>query len=698
MRHLVRLERDGDVAEIVLDCPPAKALGPGVRRSILSSLEAAETDKTVRAIVITTESGSFAVGATPSSDENADEYPSLADLCLKIEACEKPVIMALQGAILGGGLELAMAGHYRVAASSTMLGLTAIRLGVIPSAGGTQRLPRLVGIDAALTMMLSGKPIAAQAALKIGLIDWLAEGDVRPAASAFFSEGMRPNPTSQRRQHLKDPPGYLAKVKTHEERVSAYYQESPAANAIISCAKAPVLMPFDAACSLEARAYSDCLVTDEAQGLQHAARAERVAPQFIELRNVPEPELKSVGIIGGGELGAAIATMCLDVGLPVSVVERNTEMAKATLGRIANHFRPAIEKGRITDKEAANALELLDLGRQERKLDQCDVIFEALPEDLELKSRILAQAGRIAKPSAIFASTSSYIDIQKLSQASGRPEQFLGLHFLAPAEQMRLVEVIAPKGTQADALAMGHKTIRKLGKLPVRAGLETGYIVNRVQTRLRRAADRILCDGASPLQVDAAMRIFGFEQGPYQLLDKLGLEVGQKGYDQIKAGAGMNDSDLLNRMIDQGYRGREAGQGFYLYDKKMSRNNLNRRALTVIAIERDAHNITKRRVLQPEIHERLLLAMINECALILEERGATRASDIDAALIHGMGYPRRQGGPLHQADRMGVFHVLRKIEEQRAKTPGFGRPAPLLVRLAKERAQFADLGTTLTLQ
>ncbi len=694
MRHPVRIEQRGDIAVIVIECPPVETLSVGIRRSIRSNFEAALADEATRVIILCAQDRGLPQSADLREVGQGDSDPSLADLCNQIEAASKPVVAALQGPVLNAGLELSMAAHYRVASHRSIFGLTDIRLGLTPSAGGSQRLPRLVGADAALSMMLAGKPIAGGDAVKLGLVDALTDKPIFEAACFFAQEDLPLRRTSQRRKHLIDTTAYLRATQVHTAKVADYYFPSPAANAVLKIVEAAVLMPFEAGLAMEARCFKDCFEGPESRGLRHAAFAERVAPYFPELKDTTPTEINAVGIVGGGHIGTQIASVCMDAGLPVILLERNKESSKKALDRIAAHYRNAIAKRRISEEQAATALRFVSLVQRPDDLSHCDLIIDALPEDVTLKSRALKQIGQVVQPSAVIATTTALYDIDMLATASGRAEQFLGLHVFPPADQMKLIELVVGRKSSAHAIATAHRFTRRVKRMPVRVGPQAGFIVGRIQTRMRRAADMALLEGAKPWQVDAAMRIFGFLRGPYQVMDRMGLGLARAEMGRLKPGPGQVETSLLERMCNAGFTGQEAQVGFYIYTGKGARGKPNHDVLTLIELEREERGIAPKKLLQDEISDRLHLAMIDEAARVLEDGTALRASDIDAAVIHGMGYPRLRGGPLFQADEMGTFQLLQRLDALAAECPGFGAPAKLVQNLARERAIFAKVGST----
>lgn len=694
MRHPVRTDQRGDIAVIQIECPPVETLSVGVRRSIAANLDAALADDATRIIVIAGQQRGLPQSSDLREVGQKDQTPSLADLCLKIEAASKPVIAALQGPALNAGLELAMAAHYRVASHKSIFGLTDIRLGLPPGAGGSQRLPRLVGADAALAMMLAGKPIAGGDAVKLGLVDALSDKDICEAALYFGKEDLPVRPTSAIRKHLIDTTAYLAATQKHTAKVAENYFHSTAANAILKNVESAVLMPIEAGLAVEARAYRDCYNSTESRGLRHAAFAERVAGLLPELQESEPGEISSIGIVGGGAVGARLATLCMDCGLSVTLLERNKAASKAALHRIASYYRTAITQGRISESEGATALKHINLVQSADDLAHCDVIIEALPDEKSLKARVLKHIGRAAQETAVIATTSQRFDIDVLATLSKRPNRVIGLHVFEPAERLKLAELVVGGRSSNDAVATAHRFLRGIKRVPVRSGITPGFIVERMLNRFRLAAEMALLEGAKPSQVDAAMRLFGFELGPFQTLDDQGLDPARLSLARLKPGPGQIQSQLLKRMCQIGFTGKTARMGFYTYKDKTQRGRPNRDVISLVEQDRAARGIVTKKLRQAEISERLHLALMDEASRVLEDGTARRASDIDTAMIHGIGYPRILGGPLFQADELGAFEVVRRIEAINKDAPGYGEPSRLLRSLASERSLFADIGVT----
>ncbi len=688
-KHPVRLERSNGIATILIDNPPVNALSASVRQGIYIALEAAEADPRANAIVLVAAGRTFPAGADITEFGSPPQDPSLPVLCDRIEACPKPVFAALHGTVLGGGLELAMAAHYRIAAAATQLGLPEVKLGILPGAGGTQRAPRLIGVEQALAMIQSGQSLSAADAMDKGLIDALDE-DPREAATALALSGMEPRPTSKNRERLKSANADLELLSAAREALPGMGGPQPAMERIIDCLEAAILLPFDVGLTRERDAFLECLASRDSLGLRHVFMAERRAAKFPELETRKAPVLQHVAIVGGGLMGAGIAIACLDAGLAVTVVEEGEAGVTGALDRIGDGVQAAVSKGRISEAQGAQALTRLTLTANMAEIAKADLVIEALPEQAELKERVLGEIGALAKPEAVIATNTSYLDVDALAKASNRPDRFVALHFFAPAQIMRLVEIGVGPGTNPDAVALAHRFAKGLGKVPVRAATTPGFIVNTILAKFRLMADALVEDGASPAQVDTTMRSFGFPLGPYQVLDRSGLEASWEMRKRRGRVEGERYVSIGDKMCELGWTGRKAGQGYYVYNEG-SAPVPNADAITLIEELRAAQGITPREVSNREIRDKLLLTMVNEAAKLLEAGVAARPSDIDIAMIHGLGYPERRGGPMFDADQTTVFEIHRRIAALEAKGSSLWKTAPLLAQMASERGKFSDL-------
>lgn len=693
MADVVRMERDGEVAVLVIDNPPVNALGHAVRQGLADGIAAAGADPAVRAVVIRAAGRTFPAGADISEFGRPPQVPLLPDLCNMIEACPKPVIAALHGTALGGGLEVALGAHYRIALEGTRLGLPEVQLGLLPGAGGTQRVPRLLGAERALDLMISGKPVTARAAQDMGLIDGVVEDDLPGAAVALArmlaEEARPPRPTRDRQDGFHDSAAYVAAVAAARKKHAQ--DRLPAPRRIVDCVEAALLLPFDRGLAYERAAFEELLATPEAAGLRHAFFAERHAARFPEASASPRA-VASVGVVGGGLMGAGIAYAALTSGHAVTLLDRDRDALARGLERIARLQARAVETGRMTDaaREAdwarlSGALDMADLAG-------CDLAIEAVFEDFDVKADVLRGLDAALKPGAVIATNTSYLDVDALAAVTGRPADVVGLHFFSPAHVMRLLEIVVGRHTAPEVVATGLAFGKRLGKVSVRAGVCDGFIGNRILTAYRQAAEFAVEDGATPAQVDAAMRGFGMPLGPFQVSDMAGLQIG---WARRKRLAPTRDPShryvaIADRLCEAGRFGQSNGRGWYRYDD--GRTAVEDPEVTaIIAAERSARGITPRAFTPDELRTRLLAAMANEGARILAEGIASRPSDIDVVKLFGYGFPRWEGGPMHWADRFGILQLRNAIRSYTPEAPEFWQPAPILDDMIKNGRTFAAM-------
>ncbi|MCR9152112.1 MAG: 3-hydroxyacyl-CoA dehydrogenase NAD-binding domain-containing protein [Rhodobacteraceae bacterium] len=695
MAELVRTASGEGVAEIVIDSPPVNAIGAALRKALYEAVEAADADPAVRVIVLRAAGRTWPAGADIREFGKPLERPILPELNTRIAGCGKPVIAALHGTVLGGGLELALATTCRVAAKSTRLGFPEVGLGVLPGAGGTQRAPRLIGAEAALAMMLSGKPVTAAEAERIGLVDAAVEGDAGEAALALAADylvrGDEALPARAPDAGFADSAAYFAAIAAARKEAEASPLPAPAR--IVDCVEAAMLLPPEAGMAFERAGFEDLVASPEAAGLRHAFFAERLAPRFPEAGLTPRP-VDRVGIVGGGLMGSGIAQVMLSAGLAVTLVERNGDQLARALGRIASAHERAVARGRMTEAQRAAEWARVDGATEIAALGDCDLAIEAVFEDEAVKRQVMADMAGVLRPGAILATNTSYLDVNALAEATGRPADVLGLHFFSPAPVMRLVEIVVGRATAPEVVATGLALARRAGKVPVRAGVCDGFIGNRILTAYRSAADFLLEDGATPYQVDRAMRAYGFALGPYQVLDLAGLEISWARRKRLAAGRDPAQRYVAigDRLCEAGWIGQKSGRGYYLYPDGSRQGAEDPEVLALIAAEREAKGIVAQPVSDDEIRDRCLAAMANEGARLLAEGIAQRPSDIDAAMLFGFGFPRHRGGPMHAADILGPVLMRKRLMDYAALNDAwFWRPAPLWDELIRTGTRFSDL-------
>ncbi|MFN3642485.1 MAG: 3-hydroxyacyl-CoA dehydrogenase NAD-binding domain-containing protein [Gemmobacter sp.] len=691
----VRTERAGEIAVLVIDHRPVNALGHALRAALAAGMHEALGDPAVRAIVIRAEGRTFPAGADISEFGKPPQAPLLPDLCDAIEASPKPVVAAIHGTALGGGFELALAAHYRIALGSARVGLPEVSLGILPGAGGTQRVPRIAGAQAALDLMTTGKPLAAAAARDLGLIDAVVEDDLPNAALVLarlvLEEGRGPRPTRARRDGMADPAAYEAAIAAARARHAK--DRLPAPRRIVDCIEAALLLPFAQGLAFERAAFEDLVVTPEAAGLRHAFFAERRAARFPEAAAQARP-VSHLGVVGAGLMGAGIAYAALSAGLTVTLLDRDQAALGKGLERIATLQERAVAQGRMTEAARSADWARLDGALEAAGLADCDLVIEAVFEDFDVKANVLRSLAAALRPGAVIATNTSYLDVDALAAVTGRPADVLGLHFFSPAHVMRLLEIVVARETAPEAVATGLALGRRLGKVAVRSGVCDGFIGNRMLTAYRQAAEFAVEDGAEPAAVDAAMRGFGFPLGPFEVSDLAGLQIG---WARRKRLAPTRDPAhryvaIADRLCEAGRFGQSAGKGWYDYPAGSRAPLASPEVAAIIAAERRAKGITPRAFTEAELRLRCLAALANEGARILGERIASRPSDVDAVWLFGYGFPRWEGGPMHWADAFGLPKLVETLAACTQEAPELWTPAPLLADLAASGGSFGALG------
>jgi 3-hydroxyacyl-CoA dehydrogenase len=688
---LVSYRRDGTIGVVTIDNPPVNALKNAVRAALVAALAEAKADTGIEAVVLACAGRTFVAGADISEFGKPPMTPTTGDVIAAIESVGKPVVAALHGTALGGGLELALGCHFRVAAPSTRLGQAEIKLGIIPGAGGTQRLPRLVGIEKALGMILSGDPISAQDALAHGLIDEIVDGDVTAAAIAFARRAVadkRPAVPARERDD-KLAPARRDRAK-FEELAAAHIKRAKglrAPAAAIESVRNALDLPFDEALRRERAMFQELVVSPEAKAQRHIFFAEREAAKLTLPDGTKAREIKRAAVIGAGTMGGGIAMCFASAGIPVTVVEASPDALARGLDIIAKNYKSTAARGGLTGEEAERRIGLIQGATDMAAVADADLIVEAVFEEMDVKAKVFAALDRLAKPDAVLATNTSYLDVNAIARTTRRPGRVLGMHFFSPANVMRLLEVVRGAETDAQTLATAVAVGRKIGKAPVVVGVCHGFVGNRM-LRLRSVeAERLLLEGALPQDIDAAMTSFGFPMGPLAAGDLAGLDISWR----MRKAQGLR-AEIADRLCELGRFGQKAGKGFYLYEPGSRAPKPDPEVETLIVEASARHGIARRPIARQEIVERLLFPMINEGARILAEGIAARAGDIDVIWVFGYGFPAWRGGPMHYADALGLAHVRDRLNEFAARTGDeHHKPAPLLAQLAAEGRGFGDV-------
>lgn len=686
----------GDVLVVNIDNPPVNALGAAVRQGLLAALQQAQADAAVAAVLLVGAGKAFIAGADIREFGKPPVPPALPEVCRAIEGSDKPVVAVLHGAALGGGLEVAMSAHYRLALPAATLGLPEVNLGLLPGSGGTQRAPRLMGVQGATAMMLSGQHLKAQAALQAGLVDKLVEGaDAQAAGLAYVRELLAAKAPVRRTRDLAiaEPQAALAWLEEQKAETAKKARGLFSPLKIIECVQAAVQLPFDEGLARERALFIECLDSPQRAGLIHAFFAEREVAKVPEAQAAQPRPVASIAVIGGGTMGAGIAVAALDAGLPVTMIERDAESIARGRANVEKVYNALVAKGRMTEAAKAAVMARYTGSTNYADIAQVDLVIEAVFEDIEVKKAVFRELDRVCRPGAVLATNTSYLDIDAIAASTSRPQDVIGLHFFSPANIMKLLEIVVPAKVAADVVATAFELAKKLKKVPVRAGVCDGFIGNRILAVYKQAADYLMEDGASPYEIDAAVRGFGFAMGPCQVTDLAGGDIG---WATRKRRAATRDPkaryvEIADRICERGWFGQKTGRGFYLYPEGARVGQPDPEVLAIVDSERAKKGITPRSFSADDIMRRYMAAMVNEGAKVVAEGIALRPLDVDVTFVAGYGFPRHRGGPMKWADMTGLPKVLADIQAFAKEDPLFWKPAPLLEQLVAEGRNFDSL-------
>jgi 3-hydroxyacyl-CoA dehydrogenase len=702
MSELVALSKDRGIGIITVNNPPVNALSPGVPEGILASLEQIQQDPSLEAVVLKGGGRTFIAGADIrefgkiTSGQKKREV-GLQPMLLALEDCPKPVVCAIHGTAFGGGLETAMACHFRVAVASAQLGQPEVKLGLIPGAGGTQRLQRLVGAAKAAQMCATGEPISAADALASGLIDRIIEGELLAGAVAFAREAAgkdsSPRRTRERTPHLQDRPANLAALASIRESVRKRARGLMAPLKAIDAVEAAVTLPFAEGLKKEAELFNECLFSDQSKALIHIFFGERAVAKIPGLpRDTPIIPIKKAAVVGAGTMGGGIAMTYANAGIPVLLKEVSQKDLDNGLERIRKNYAASVEKGRLTRQQVDQRLALISPVLSYERFQEADIVVEAVFEEMALKKRVFAELDKVARRDAILASNTSTLDIDEIAAATSRPELVIGHHFFSPANIMRLLEIVRGKASGNDVIATSMALAKTLGKVGVLVGNCRGFVGNRMFHCYQREAQFLLEEGASVEQVDAALVDFGMAMGPLAVGDLAGLDVGwriRKEHQHLTP-KGERVPRVADRLCEMGRFGQKTGRGWYRYEEPGRKALPDPEVAKLIADCAQEAGVSRRAISREEILERTLYALINEGAKILEEGFALRAVDIDIIYVQGYGFPAYRGGPMWFADTVGLGKIYERIRAFQTHHGELWTPSALLKHLAEGGKTFAD--------
>jgi len=684
--------RDG-IAVINLNNPPVNGLGNALRAGIAEGLEKADSDPDVKAVILIGTSKVFSGGADIREFNKPMTRPNLPEVNDLQDSMQKPLVAAIGGFALGGGLELALACHYRIAVEKTVLGLPEVKLGILPGSGGTQRLPRIVPVHEAARMMILGDPIPAARAKELGLIDEIVDGSLLDAALEYakklVAEGKGPRRVRDMPPQVEGDPKAVLEAVPEQAAKSAGGNPAPAE--IAKCIAAAVTMPFDEGRKVERERFEYLVNTAESKALRHMFFAERQTSKIPDVpEDTPVREVKKAAVIGAGTMGGGIAMSFANVGIPVVILDQSQEALDKGMQRIRDNYETTVKRGRLKPEDMEKRYALIQPSTDLNAIKPADIVIEAVFERMDVKQDMFRKLDAVAKPGAILASNTSTLDVNKIADVTKRPADVIGTHFFSPANVMRLLEVVRGAKTGKDVLATVMKLGKKIKKVPIVSGVCDGFIGNRMLERYTQQAGLLLDEGASPQQVDAALQNWGMAMGPFTMSDMAGNDIGwdirkRRYYEKPD----MAYSKFADKVCELGRYGQKTGKGFYRYEAGNRKPQVDPEIDALLAKYRAENNLQPRKISDEEIVERCIYALANEGARILEEGIALRASDVDMVYLTGYGFPAHRGGPMFYADTVGLDKVAAAIARfQKGYHGEQWQPAPLLVKLAGEGKKF----------
>lgn len=695
MSELVHVSVQDRIAVIRVANPPVNALSQGVRQGLSDAIETVDTSADIDAAIIVGDGRTFIAGADISEFGKPPQPPALPDVVNRIEASMKPVVAVLHGTALGGGLEVALGAHYRVGLKGARVGLPEVTLGIMPGAGGTQRMPRLAGVDAALDMITSGRHVPIAEAKKLGIVDAISdERDPEAAGLAFALKLLADGQGVRRIRDMDVPTKDEALLSEWRAKVTKSARGQIAPPTCVDAVEASLALPFDQGLAEERRLFKMLLDSPQREGLIHAFFAERKVAKLPELKGIEPREVAKIGVIGGGTMGAGIAFCALLNGLDVTLIERDQDAADKAAGTIAKLADGSVKRGKLSqDKRDALVGESFRAVTDYATLSDADLVVEAVFESMEVKKDVFTKLDDVCRSGAVLATNTSYLDINEIAAMTSRPQDVIGLHFFSPAHIMKLLEVVVADKTAPEVVATGFALAKALRKIAVRAGVCDGFIGNRMLAVYRAAADHMILDGASPYQIDKALVNFGFAMGPFAVSDLAGLDIG---WATRKRRAATRDPrervpTYADRICENGWFGQKTGRGYYKYEDGARKGTPDPEVEQIIAEERAKLGIQPREFGDEEIVRRYMAAMINEAAKIVDEGIARRPLDVDITLLSGYGFPRWRGGPMKYADMVGLDRILHDIRTFAQEDDYFWQPARLIEDLVARGDNFDSL-------
>ena len=686
----------GNIAIITICNPPVNALSVEVRRGLLDALKEAEKNENVKAIILKGSGKTFPAGADIKEFGSPPQNPGLPIINDYIENINKLVICALHGNTLGGGLEIALACHYRIAHYKTKLGLPEVRLGLIPGAGGTQRLPRLIGIPEAYKMMANGLPINAEKALQLGLINKVIQ-DIDEDSIQITKNLIKNNKelikTKDRNELINNANEDQKNITELKNNFKKQYRNQLAPQKIGDCLEKLLNTSFEEGQKFERNTFFELLKTDQSKSFIHAFFAERASSKISEIKSIQPRNLNTLGVIGGGTMGSGITIAALNAGIPVTMVERDQYSLEKGIKNVEKIYFRDIEKGRLSSSQVDEIFSRFTKTTDFEALSSVDMVIEAVYEEMNVKKQVFKILDKIIKKGGVLASNTSYLDINELALVTSRPQDVIGLHFFSPANIMRLLEIVVPDKVSIDVVATGFRLAKMIKKIPVRAGVCDGFIGNRILDKYGDCAFHMMEDGATPYEIDKAIYDFGYPMGPFQMFDLAGGDIG---WAKRKRQSKLRDPQIRyvnipDRLCEKGWFGQKTGRGFYRYDKGNRRGDEDSDVIDIIENERQKKGVAPLKFSKEEIIRRYLAAMINEAANVIHEKIALRPSDVDVVKLFGYGFPRHRGGPMKYADDYGLERILNDLNEFEKEDPIFWKPSQLIVDLVKRGDTFGSL-------